>query len=42
MNKALNYISNDIIDILYKEKDKLDKNIFYSKNPEFNQEEKRR
>ena len=42
MNKALNYISNDIIDILYKEKDKLDKNIFYSKNPEFNQEEKSR
>ena len=40
LNIAINYISNDIIDILYKEKDKSDKNIFYLKNPELNTEEK--
>ena len=34
LNKAINFISDEIIDILYKEKDKADKKLFYSKNPE--------
>ena len=34
LNKALNFINEEIINILYKEKDRADKLIFYSKNPE--------
>ena len=36
LNKALNFISEEIINSLYKEKDKSDKLIFYAKNPELN------
>ena len=36
LNKAINFISDKIINVLYKEKDKLDKKIFYSLNPEAN------
>ena len=35
-NKIINFISQDIIGILYKENDKNDKIIFYSKHPEYN------
>ena len=34
LNKAINYISSEIINILYNEKDKSDKILFNSKNPE--------
>jgi len=43
LNKAINFISDEIINVLYKEKDKADKIIFYSQNPEAdnnNQEDK--
>ena len=35
-NKILDFISNNIINWLYKEKDKSDKIIFYSNHPEYN------
>ena len=35
-NKILNFISQDIIGILYNENDKNEKIIFYSKHPEYN------
>ena len=38
-NKILNFISNNIINWLYKEKDKSDKRIFYSLHPEYNTDE---
>ena len=38
-NKIIDYISEKIIDILYDEKDKLDKVIFYSQHPELNTNE---
>ena len=36
LKKAINFISDEIINCLYKEKDKSDKLLFYSKNPELN------
>ena len=35
-NKVLDFISNDVINWLYKDKDKSDKIIFYSNHPEYN------
>ena len=38
-NKILDFISNKLINWLYKEKDKSDRIIFYSKHPEYNTNE---
>ena len=38
-NKIIDFISNNIINWLYKEKDKSDKIIFYSHHPEYNTDE---
>ena len=38
-NKILDFISNNIINWLYKEKDKSDKTVFYSYHPEYNTNE---
>ena len=38
-NKILDFISNNLINWLYKEKDKSDKVIFYSHHPEYNTDE---
>ena len=38
-NKILDFICNNVINWLYKEKDKADKIIFYSQHPEYNTEE---
>ena len=39
MNKIIDYISDNIIDVIYNEKNKSDKIIFYSKYPELNNNE---